>query len=170
MQPLPLLNNRKGFTLVELLVTSIIALVVVSEVFYFVSYAGGGTKKVIILQQLEQESALISDVFMRTVRNGNIICVGNSTTAPAADSSTTRITIRDKRDSVVASFGIVGDSLSLNGNKYLTSYLCNFKSPVSNFKVYQNGKNADFFLSMYKITGQDTVYYTQVIGDVRCKN
>jgi hypothetical protein len=166
-----LLKNRKGVTLVELLVSGIVALVVVGAVFYFVSYSGEGTKQIAAVQQLQQESALISEVFMRNVRNGNFICVGTSTTAPTANTSgISTITIRDKSGNPVTTFGIIGDSLAMNGVKYLTSYLCKFRLPASNFTVYQNGKNADFFLSMYKVLGDDTIYYTQVIGDVRCKN
>jgi hypothetical protein len=171
MRLFSVIKSSKGVTLVELLVTSAVTLIVVGGVFFFVSYSGAGMKQIATLQQLEQESALISELFMRTVRNGTIICVESGMSAPNENTfNVSAITIRDKSNNAIASFGIKGDSLTMNASKYLTSFLCRFKIPASNFTVYQNGKNADFYLSMYKIAGQDTAYYTQVIGGVRCKN
>jgi Tfp pilus assembly protein PilW len=164
-------NNQCGITLVELLVAGAVGLVVAGAVFFFVSFAGNGTRELSAIQQLEQESSLITEVFMRTVRNGNFICAGTSTTPPTADQDNlASITIRAKNNSVIATFGVDNDSLEMNGNRYLTAYLCKFRNPQSHFKVFQNGKHVELYLSMFKNAGGDTTYYTATIGDVRCKN
>jgi Tfp pilus assembly protein PilW len=164
-------SGERGITLIELMVASAVGLVVVAAVFAVVTYAGIGTQRLKSVQQLQQESALVSEVFMRTVRNGNFVCVGNATAAPTADAAAVAaITIRGKDSSVVAEFGIDNDSLEMNGNRYLTAYLCRFRTPASHFTVFQNGKHVAFYLSMFKAQGGDTTYYTQTIGDVRCKN
>lgn len=108
---------------------------------------------------------------MRTVRNGSFVCVGNKTTAPASDTNNlSLITIRGKDSSVVATFGVAGDSLTMNGTKYLTAYLCGYRTPLTHFMIFQNGKTADCYLSMFSVIGADTTFYTQTIGEVRCRN
>ncbi len=165
------IRNERGATLVEVLVASGIALLAAGAIFYFVSFAGQGTQQLQSLQQLPQESSLITEAFMRNVRNGTFVCAGSQTTAPASDTDNlSQITIRNKDSAVVATFGIVNDSLTLNGTLYHSGYLCWFKSPTSHFKIFQNGKTAECFLSMFAAIGADTTYYTQTIGEVRCRN
>jgi prepilin-type N-terminal cleavage/methylation domain-containing protein len=166
-----MLKNNRGFTLMELMVAGTVGVIVAGTIFYTVSFAGNGTRQVQVLQQLQQESSLVTEMFLRTVRNGDFICVGNATGAPTQDTNNVAsITIRARDSSVAATFGISSDSLRMNGSRYLTGYLCLFRSPVSHFKVFQNGKSVECYLSMFNIIGDDTVYYTQTIGRVRCKN
>ena len=163
--------NEQGATFVEVLVAGGIGVVVAGAIFYFVSFAGQGTQQVQTLQQLQQGSSLITELFMRTVRNGTFVCAGTQSTAPASDTDNlSQITIRSKDSAVVATFGIANDSLTMNGTKYLTSYLCGYRTPLSHFKVFQNGTTAECFLSMFAATGLDTTFYTQTIGEVRCRN
>ena len=120
---------------------------------------------------LEQESSLITEMFMRQVRNGAFVCAGSATTPPSADTdNVANLTIRAADSSVAHTFGISGDSLTMDGNKYLTAYLCKYKSPVSHFKIFQNGNTVQLYLSMFLLNGTDSILYTQTIGDVRCKN
>lgn len=162
---------QAGVTLVELLVASTIGLVVGGVILTTVSVAGRSTRQATLTQQMEQESALISELFSRTVRNGNFVCVGTGTTPPDADTNNVSvITVRNAAGAAIAKFDISGDSLELNDSKYLTGYLCAFRTPASHFKVFQNGRHVEFYLSMYKAMAGDTLYYAQTVGDVRCKN
>jgi Tfp pilus assembly protein PilE len=164
--------NQKGITLVELIVTSAVTVVVAGAILYFVSFTGDGTNQIRAMQQLEQESAIISELFLRNVRNGNYICANADLLPPNANvDNLTKITIRagDEAHTAVATFEISGSSLLLNGSQYLTAYLAELKTP-SHFKVFQNGKHAEFYLCMSKKVGNDIIDYTQTIGDVRCKN
>jgi hypothetical protein len=122
-------------------------------------------------QQLQQECSIINERIMRSVRNGDFICINTNTFAPATDSNVGKITIRKADTSTVAAtFQITGDSLIMDGTRYLTGYLCRYATPASHFKVFQNGKHVELYLSLYQIMGRDTFYYTRTIGDVRCKN
>jgi hypothetical protein len=163
--------HERGLSLVELLVSSVVGLVVFGAIFTLISLTGRSTKQIAALQQLAQESTLISEKFVRSVRNGNVICTGASTAAPSADTNNvSQITIRNASLTALYSYGISGDSLALDGSKYRTGYTCQFRSPASHFKVFQNGKHVEFYLSMYKVVARDTISYTQTTGDVRCKN
>lgn len=163
--------SRAGATLIEVLVAGSIGLIVAATIFYSVSIAGQGTQQLQAMQQLQQESSLITELFTRTVRKGDFVCVGSATTAPTADTNNlSQITIRAKDSSVVATFGISSDSLQMNGNRYLTGYLCHYRNPLTHFEILPNGKTAECYLSMIQLFGNDTVYYTQTIGEVQCKN
>jgi len=165
------IRSERGATFVEVLIAGGIGIMVAGAIFYFVSYAGQGTQQIQTLQQLEQGSSLITELFTRTVRNGTYVCVGSQTVAPSADTdNVSQITIRSKDSAVVATFSIVNDSLTMNGTRYLTSYLCGFRSPLSHFKVFQNGTTAECFLSMFSVNSLDTTFYTETIGEVRCRN
>lgn len=89
--------NERGATFVEVLVAGGIGVVVAGAIFYFVSFAGQGTQQIQTLQQLEQGSSLITELFMRTVRNGTYVCAGTQSTAPASDTDNlAEITVRNK--------------------------------------------------------------------------
>jgi hypothetical protein len=163
--------GQNGFTLVEALVAGTVGLVVAGTIFYAANLASSGMQDIQAQQQLEQESSLITETFVRAVRNGNYICVGNATASPGADTdNVASITVRAKDSTVATTFTISGDSLQMNGNRYLTGYLSRYRTPLSHFKVLQNGKTALCYLSMIQVLGSDTTYYTQTIGEVQCKN
>lgn len=166
-------KNDKGVTLVEVLVAAIIGVIVVAGIYFFVHVSGGQTSVMAAQLKLQQESSLISELFMRSIRKSSYICVGNSTTAPAGDiDSVTEIRTFGVDSLPIDKFTIASNVLKLNDNKYLTSYLCEYKttSNISHFKVFKDGKHAEFYLSMYIPIQGDTIYLTQIIGDVRCKN
>jgi Tfp pilus assembly protein PilW len=163
--------GEQGATFIEVLLAGVIGLLVTGAIFYFVNFAGQGTQQIQALQQLQQESSLITELFSRNLRNGTFVCAGSQASAPTADTDNlTQITVRKKDSTVLATFGIANDSFSMNGTRYLTAYLCGFRSPLSHFKIFQNGKTAECFLSMFTSTGSDTVFYTQTIGELRCRN
>ena len=165
------IKNNQGVTLIEVLITGIIASIVITGIYIFVDFSGEKTAEITALMKLQQESSVISEMFMRSIRKANHICVGTSTTAPNADMDNELIiTTRDSNGASIDKFEISTNSLKLNDNVYLTSYLCTFNTPASHFKVFLNGKHIEFYLSLYKnVHGRD-IYLTQTIGDVRCKN
>ncbi|MBN1131149.1 MAG: prepilin-type N-terminal cleavage/methylation domain-containing protein [Chitinispirillaceae bacterium] len=164
-------NNRSGVTLVEVIIAGTVTAVVLGLIFYAVSFSGTATSRMMALQRLQLESSLISELFKQNVRNGSFICAGTGSAAPTADvDNLTDITVRNSDGSQAAYFRINGTTLEMNNSRYLTSYLCDFSTPATHFKVFQNGKQAEFYLSMYTTAGGEPIHYTATIGGLRCKN
>ena len=166
-------KNDKGATLVEVLVAGMVGVIVIGGIYFFVRVSGGQTSIMAAQLKLQQESSLISELFMRSIRKSSYICVGNSTTTPTSDiDNVTEIRTFGPDSLPIDKFTIKSNVLKLNDVKYLTSYLCKFKtaSKTSHFKVFQNGNHAEFYLSMYMPVQGENIYLTQIIGDVRCKN
>ena len=166
-----LIKNDKGITLVEGLVATLVGIVVIAGIYLFVHVSGGQTAVMAAQLKLQQESSLINELFMRSVRKSSYICVGNKTTTPTSDiDNVTTIRTFDADSVLIDKFEFFINSLKLNDNFYLTAYLSTFKTPASHFKVFQNGKHAELYLRLYhKVHGKE-IYLTQTIGDVRCKN
>ena len=164
-------KNDKGATLVEVLVAGMVGVIVIGGIYFFVRVSGGQTSIMAAQLKLQQESSLISELFMRSIRKSNHICVDMNTTTPISDiDDVTMIRTFDADGVLIDKFEISTTSLKLNDDFYLTSYLCLFKTPATHFKVFQNGKHIELYLSLYqKVHGED-IYLTQTIGDVRCKN
>ncbi len=167
LQRLPF--NKKGLTLIELIVASTIAAVVGLGIFFFSSFAGESIRDLLTRQQLQQESSYVAELFMREVRNGNFVAVTGSTNPPSDTVRTQTITIYNADKTERTRFTISGDTLLQGGAKMLSPYLCTYGAP-SNFLIHGGGGSVDFFLSMDKMVGDRTFKYTQVIGGVRCKN
>ena len=164
-------KNDKGVTLVEVLVAAMVGVVVIAGIYLFVHVSGGQTAIMAAQLKLQQESSLITELFMRSVRKSSYICVGNGTTPPTSDiDDVTTISTFDADSVRIDKFEFFINSLKLNDNFFLTSYLCIFKTPASHFKVFQNGKHAELYLSLYQKVHNKDIYLTQTIGDVRCKN
>lgn len=162
-------KNESGFTLVETLVAGVLVAIVAGSIYVFVSFASDSVKDLFVRQQLQQESSYVAEVFMREVRNGNMVTAGTDTVPPADTIRTQTITIRNPDKTVRTRFSISGDTLMQGGTKLLSPYLCTYGAP-SNFVIHGGGGTVDFLLSMEKRLGDRTYKYTRVLGGVRCKN
>jgi prepilin-type N-terminal cleavage/methylation domain-containing protein len=172
MQPVKnIMTDRSGFSLIELMITGIISAVIAGSVVAFISFADDMTRETIGLQQLQQESSLIGEKLLRDVRKGAEVCVGTDTEAPPnAVDNVQSITIRDINGSVIASYALSGNELLIDNAVYVTSHLCKFGNS-SKFKVLAAGEEGvEFTAVLYKTFPSDTVYYTETIGEVRCRN
>lgn len=165
--------NSRGVTLVELMVTGVAGAVVVGAVFFFVNNTGNGINRIRALQQLQQESSLITGFFERNVRSGHVVCQYDSATPPVTGDvdNVPIITIRQNNTAgtPIATFQLSGDSLLVNGSRYVSSYLVKIKSG-SHFKVFKDGNHAEFFFTLSKKIGNEDVEYTQTTGGAQCKN
>jgi prepilin-type N-terminal cleavage/methylation domain-containing protein len=174
-------RKRNGMTLIEVVVASAITLILTAVIYSFFVYSSKSVRRLTAMQLLQQESAVVAERFMREVRNGSFICAGDLTAAPSADTDYV-LAIRIRNSSNNLSTGIVKNGAALQIVKYnasnteisredLTNHLWRpTTSDSTHFTVFQNGEHAVLRLYMRRPMGGDTLYLTQTIGDVRCKN
>ncbi len=166
-----IININRGVTLVELLVTLAISTIVVAGVFSIVTFSGTKTSQINALQQLQQESSLISELFTRNVRNAAFVAAGTGTTAPLVQTNANSITTRATDGTIVSQFSFANNQFIMNGNPVLTSYRCAVAGPpASGFIIFPNGTYVQLNLSLSTVINNENVNYTITVGGVRCRN
>ena len=171
------MNNRKlksvtGFSLVEVIVAGLIGLILAAAVFTFVSFTGKSTTQIKIMQQLQHESSIITETFVRYARAGQYVTVNNDTTPPANKVTVKSISVR-KNNTVLVRFDLRNDSLVMTrGGKIsaLSAYGAKVDLDSSSFTVSPNGENVDFSLSLFMMVNKKRYDYATALGDVRCRN
>jgi len=160
--------NRRGVTLVEALVTLIIASIVFSGAFFLVSQYNRMIKENMVSQQLQQEGAVITEIVSRTVRNGKYVTVHPNTTAPDE--------IKDSVKNIDVYYPGGGSAnLQINNNTLIkdnspiVAFSCELTDKTC-FKVYPNGSRISISISLEKTLNEKTYTYTTIIEEVRCKN
>jgi prepilin-type N-terminal cleavage/methylation domain-containing protein len=170
------ITNRRGISLVELLTAMAVGSILAGVVYTFIMFSSKTLRKITAMQLMQQESSMISEVFMRGVRNGSFVCVGNDTLPPAADSNNVlNIMVRDADSSEMASFSIENNFFMYNWHlgtnaQILSKNLYELGNTSNHFKVFQQGDHVEFYLNLHRTVGDDTVFLSQTVGDVRCKN
>lgn len=169
------LKDRKGVTLIELLVTSVISVILLGAIIVFVKVYGWTTEDMTALQILQQESSIISELFMRTVRKGDYVCAYGAADCPNSTGlpiTTSHIMITNT-DGSTMEFRITGNNLSYGtaGNyKNVSTRLLNVEGQNSSFVIMPLSKGATLIFTLVLIQDNDTVTYTETVGSVLCKN
>ena len=169
------IQNTKGITLVELLVALIIGAFVAGAVLTFVSISGKSTDEMAALQVLQQESSMISERFLRSVRGGSTVSAmkGGSWTLP--DSSTldaTHIKVNFPNPADDIEFKIVNNEMQIikgSTTRNISTRLCSSKNP-STFAVQPFGQGVQLTLTLEYARKETKHIFTTTIGSVQCKN
>lgn len=169
------LKNQNGITFVELLVTTVISVAILGAVLVFTKVYGWTTEDMTALQILQQESSVISELFMRTVRKGDYACAFGAAECPDGTGvpDTTSHIIITNYDGTTTEFKISGSNLqySTSGSfKNVSTRLLNVADQNSSFIVMPLSRGATLAFTLILIQGNDTVSYTETVGSVLCKN
>ncbi|MBD3390922.1 MAG: hypothetical protein GF418_02665 [Chitinivibrionales bacterium] len=171
------LRKADGITLVEALAALAVSGVLAMVIYTFIMFSSKTMRKITAMQLMQQESSVISEVFIRDVRNGSWVSVGDEKGPPPQDTAEVdRIAIRRASDSAaIASFAIDGAFFirnwhDVNDTRVLSENLWIGGDESNHFDVFQNGDHVEFYLNLHRTVGDDTVYLSQTVGDVRCKN
>ena len=163
-----MINTNRGFTLVEAIVTLILASVVFSGAFFLVSEYNEMVKESLTSQQLQQEGAIITEVVSCTIRNGKYISIPPNVTAPDE--------IKDNVKNIDVHYPGGGstnlqikDNMLLRDNIPIVAFSCQLSNKTC-FKVHTNGSKVSTTISLEKVLNGKTHIYTNIIKEVRCKN
>ena len=168
-------RNTKGVTFVELLVTLIIGAIVAAAVLVFISISGRSTDEMAALQVLQQESSMISERFLRSVRGGSTVSARKGASWTIPDSTEV------KADHIKVNFPNPANDIEflidknvmqiIEGGKAknISTRLCTAKNP-STFTVQPFGQGVQLTLTLEYARKDNTHRYTTTIGSVQCKN
>jgi len=169
-------NNKRGVTLVEVLTAMAVGAIISALVYSFIMISSKSMRTIAAIQLMQQESSLISEIFMRTVRNGSFVTVGTDTVPPKTDTAgVTEISIfspRGKQSSISIdkeTIYFVEDWSANTQAKILSNHLWQGAGPNS-FTVYPNGDHVSFTLNLFRTVGDDSLFLSHTVGDIRCKN
>ena len=171
------LKNTNGVTMIEVLVTAIIGAVVAAAVVVFVNISGTATDEMAGMQVLQQESSMISELFLRTVRSGRRVgkfVTKDSCLVPGNDTLITdEILIIYPNPNNNIQIKISGNKMEMikaNGTtKNVSTRLCTTEDP-STFTIQPYGEGIRLALTLEYARKEKTHTYTTTIGSVRCKN
>ena len=174
------IKNTKGITLVELIITLIIAAFLGMAVLTFVNISAKTTDEMSAQQVLQQESSMISEHFCRYVRRGVTVSGWRHGAFIIPEDDTIQveyIRVNYPDSSYNLEFKIDGDLGELqiikgtNKPQNISTRLCTAENTTSFFIVYPpNGKGVTLTLTLEYKTNRKTHIYTTTIGSVRCKN
>jgi Tfp pilus assembly protein PilE len=170
------LRRSRGITLVEALTALSISAVLAGVIYSFILFSSKTMRKMTAMQLMQQESSLISEVFMREIRNGTYVSVASTKVPPDKDTANIKsIQIRNADSTARTSFQISGNKFIINWHlgssaQILCDKLWEGGDTPNRFTVYQNGDHVDFYINLCRTIGDDTLYLSQTVGDVRCKN
>ncbi len=170
------IKNTKGVTLVEVLVTGMIGAVVAAAVVVFVNISGAATDQMAALQVLQQESSMISELFLRTVRSGKNVgefitkdtCLVPGSSPLKTDNilivypdpnNNIQIKISDNKMELIKADTVTN----------VSTRLCTTEDP-STFTIQPYGDGIRLALTLEYARKEETHTYTTTIGSVRCKN
>lgn len=169
------IDNEKGVTFIEALVTAIIGTIVIGGVSVFIGTYSWTTKEMTALQILQQESSMISELFTRNVRKGRFVCIPGATDCPDNNGiakTATSIQIHNV-DGTILEFKISGNTLSFGSGanfRNVSTRLASVDSLNSSFEVMPLGIGATLAFILELDMNGDTIQYTETIGSVLCKN
>ena len=163
--------------MVEVLVTAIIGAVVAAAVVVFINISGTATDQMAALQVLQQESSMISELFLRTVRSGRI--VGKYVTK---DSCSVPGNFTIETDNILIIYPNPNNNIQIRissnamemikadgTKKNVSTRLCTTKDP-STFTIQPFGEGIRLALTLEYARKEKIHTYTTTIGSVRCKN
>jgi len=171
-------NHENGFSLIELLVSLSISIVGAAAIFSFVQMAGKNTDELIVMQQLQQEASMISELLTREIRNSRCVTINGNILPPANINGevTTAIDTRDMANTIRTTFAVTNDTLRVNNNVFTTAYQCEFVPGSASFTVFpviqlRQRVTFQFTLSKtYKANGiTNTRTLTRTTGQATCR-
>jgi Tfp pilus assembly protein PilE len=168
-------KNSRGISLVEAVTALSISAVLAMVIYSFIIFSSKTMRKMTAMQLMQQESSLISEIFMREVRNGTYVSVESNKKPPESDTANiTSISINNADSTVRKSFKITGNKFIIDWHGTSPQVICEnlweYADTANTFTVYQNGDHVDFRINLCRTEGDDTLYLSQTVGDVRCKN
>lgn len=170
--------SKKGITLIELVISSTIAAVLGVSIYSFVAFSGDATRETKYLQSLQQVSAIISEVFQRSVHNGQFIATGNDTVPCTINGNVSLLSVYVSKDTAVQ-FQISGNSFikrtkvkgAVISKDSINPFMVNINTDSSTFTVYNDGVRADLTYALYLTTTDGKKYTTtRAVRRARCKN
>ncbi len=168
-------KDKKGVTLVELLVTSVIGVIIAGAVFSFVTFSGKATDEMTALQVLRQESSMISEVFMRKVRLGTGVCEvdGDGCVVPGDNTEEASHIRVYSQGGTNIEFRISGGNTILEMKEGVGSFR-NISGRLGNsgskFIIQPFGYGVQLQIILESKVYNKSYIYTETIGSVRCKN
>jgi|GEM_PF-3404270 len=170
------IRNTRGVTLVEVLITAIIGAVVAAGIVTFVSISGRSTDELAAIQVLQQESSMVSEVFLRSVRTGQYICKvdGGTCEKPAGDTlPATHIRINypnagDNKE-IKLSNNMMEIINSDGSKKNISTRLCTTEN-TSSFTIQPFGEGVKLTLTIEYARKGKNYTFTTTIGSARCRN
>ena len=170
-------TNTKGITLVEVLITLIIAAFIAAATLTFVNISGKSTDELAAQQVLQQESSMISERFLRSVRRGESVgemkggnCIIPES-IPIDDVTHIRINYPNQNNNIEVQ--IVANMMQITeGGKTrnISTRLCTADISASTFTIQPFGRGVKLILTLEYTTKKDKHTFTTTIGSVRCKN
>ena len=170
-------TNTKGITLVEVLITLIIAAFLAAATLAFVNISSKSTDELAAQQVLQQESSMISELFLRYVRRGSKVAGwdGSAFIIPTTNPlDVKRIKVNYPDPTKIVEFQIFDNMMQITEGtrtRNVSTRLCTAKNTKSIFTIAPpNGKGVRLTLTLEYTTKITTHLYTTTIGSVRCKN
>jgi Flp pilus assembly pilin Flp len=153
----PALSRASGVTLVELLVTGIISVVVISGVVAFFDFIGNRMEGVSSEQQLGIEGSFIAEEIMRTVRQGDSVDVPNKKQLDIYLNGIRQTSYQLAQDLVTGEDTLKRAVSAGAYSMYTTPFRCTMKN--DSFFVYANrqGAGMDFTLVNRNMGFPDTM-------------
>lgn len=172
------ITDRKGISLVELLVAMVVAAMLGMVIYTFIMFSSKSLRKITAMQMLQQEGTVVSEFFKREIRNGSYITVGAIDTEPPQNDTTPvyEIRVHDPAGSIRASFAIQNNHFianwhaALTDQRILSEHVWEGADTATAFMVFKHGEHVRFHLNLFRSVGDDTLFLSQMVGDVRCKN
>ena len=173
-------QNTKGLTLIEVLVTAIIGAIVASAIVTFINITSSSTGEMAALQVLQQESSMISELFLRKVRAGKSIwhfsesedCFKEPGGTEVDNISRIRVNYQNSDDDIEFKIDDEDNTFKILENKNesnISTRLCGSGS-ASKFTIQPFGEGVQLKLALEYGRKGETYTYTETIGSVRCKN
>jgi type II secretory pathway pseudopilin PulG len=171
--------NKKGITIVEALVASIISAILMGAIVSFVSFSSRATDQINALQVLQQESSMISELFFRAVRNGNKVVQMNGGAEVEAGSTGINGASHIRVKGAIGllkdiDFRIINNTLEIDDSangiyRTASTRLCIARNP-SSFNISPYSKGAQIELTLEDTISGTPYTYTTTLGGVRCQN
>lgn len=168
-------KKNKGITLVEILVTAMIGVIIAAAVISFINITGKSTDEMAALQVLQQESSMITELFLSTVRSGSSVSDGSGA-VPENDTLRTdpaHIIISYPTPKSDVEFKIEDNIIQIiqDGNpQNISTRLCTADDTKSSFTIQRYGRGVKLILTLEYTRKNKNYRYTTTTGSVRCKN
>ncbi len=169
------MRNQKGFSLVEAVVASAIAVTMGIVALTFISYSGKATRRVDAERQIQHAGSVIGEMIQRELRETRYVTQVDSTKPPVSTVSGLKAIklFKDNGDTVryyVTAGGYFVRKVGLGGARdSVFAYQCRIRS-TSSFTVHESGTTVSFDIRPYKTVMGITYSYAPVLGTARCRN
>lgn len=168
------LRDTRGLTLVEMLVAAIVGLIVAAGALTFVIISSRATAEMRAWQILQQENAMITEMFTRSVREAESVChyIDAATCTTSSDHIRCAHIALQQPGGGSVEFRINANELQMHdgaGWDNVSSRLCTSQAP-SEFVIYPQGEGVRLRLTLETDYKGDTYTYTTTETNARCKN